>query len=123
MAASETTILTPYAETVLHKRMPKSVRWQATKIPQEIPSSSPSDIYQVFDFKKTCVVNLNRRTCSCKQWHSLGIACSHAIVASRHSNIYELPYMTAYQTQTVYPLPPPSEREIPDPLISVLLSM
>nr|KAJ0195909.1 hypothetical protein LSAT_V11C700351680 [Lactuca sativa] len=47
----------------------------------------------------------------------LGIACGHAIAAPRHSNIHELldmvkiyyradVFQTAYQTQTVHPLPP-----------------
>nr|KAJ0201852.1 hypothetical protein LSAT_V11C600324940 [Lactuca sativa] len=115
-----TIILTSYVEMVLHKRMQKSVRWQATKIPPEIPSLLPSDIYLVFYLKKTCVVHLNRHTCSCGKWRNLGIACDHAIVVSRHSNIHELPNMvqiyyrvdmfqTAYQTQTMHPFPIPSE--------------
>nr|KAJ0227881.1 hypothetical protein LSAT_V11C100025980 [Lactuca sativa] len=52
-----TNVLTPYTEIVFHKRMQKSIRWQATKILPEIPSPLPPNIYQVFDFKKTCVVN------------------------------------------------------------------
>nr|KAJ0185688.1 hypothetical protein LSAT_V11C900457320 [Lactuca sativa] len=103
-----------------------SVRWEATKIPPEIPSPLPSNIYRVFDFKKTYVVDLNRHTCSYGEWCSLGIACSHAIVASRRSNIHELydmvqiyyqdgVFQTTYQTQNVHLLPPPNEWEILDP--------
>nr|KAJ0201838.1 hypothetical protein LSAT_V11C600312100 [Lactuca sativa] len=69
MTASLTTVLTPYVKMMLHKRMQKFVRWQATKIPLEIPSSLPSDIY------------------------GLGIACGHAIATSRHLNVHELPDM------------------------------
>nr|KAJ0207799.1 hypothetical protein LSAT_V11C500271170 [Lactuca sativa] len=90
--ASLTTVLTSYAEVVLHKRMQKSVRWQATKTPSPL----------------------------CPKFINLGITCGHAIAASRHSNIHELldmfwiyywadVFQTAYQTQTVHPLPPPSE--------------
>nr|KAJ0206182.1 hypothetical protein LSAT_V11C500265090 [Lactuca sativa] len=80
--ANLTTVLTPYAEMVLHKRIQKSVRWQATKFPPEILSPLP-----------------------------LGIACGNAIAASRHSNNHELldmvhiyywadVFQTAYKTQT-----------------------
>nr|KAJ0187278.1 hypothetical protein LSAT_V11C900492770 [Lactuca sativa] len=89
MATSLTTLLTPYAEMLLHKWMQKSVRWKSTKILPAILSPLPSDIYRVFDFKKTCIVDLNCHTCSCGKWHILGIACGHAVAASRHSNIHE----------------------------------
>nr|KAJ0221793.1 hypothetical protein LSAT_V11C200054970 [Lactuca sativa] len=89
-AGSLTTVLTPHAEMVLHKRIQKSVR--------------------------------------------LGIACGHAITTVRHSNMHELVDMVKVfyhadvfqivcQTQTIYPVPPQSEWEIPDPLMVVLLPM
>nr|KAJ0184473.1 hypothetical protein LSAT_V11C900494040 [Lactuca sativa] len=53
MGGRLTSVLTPYAHT------------QATKIPLEISSPFPSNIFQVFDFKTTCVVDLKRHTCSC----------------------------------------------------------
>nr|KAJ0209678.1 hypothetical protein LSAT_V11C400197440 [Lactuca sativa] len=81
MTASLTIILTPYVEMVLYKRMQKFVRWKATKIPLEIPCN----IYQVFYFNKTCVVDLNRHTCSCGKWCRLGIVYGHVIAVSRHS--------------------------------------
>nr|KAJ0209830.1 hypothetical protein LSAT_V11C400161980 [Lactuca sativa] len=90
---SLTTVLTPYVEMMLHKRMQKSVQWKTTKVPPEITSLIPPDIYRVFDFKKTCVVDLNRHTCSCGKRRSLGIACCHAIAVSRHLNIHKLPDM------------------------------
>nr|KAJ0191232.1 hypothetical protein LSAT_V11C800411700 [Lactuca sativa] len=73
-----------YAKMVLHKRMQNSVRWQATKIPTEIPSLLLSNIYRVVDLKKTCFVDLNHHTCLCGKWHSLDIACGHAITTSHH---------------------------------------
>nr|KAJ0228516.1 hypothetical protein LSAT_V11C100012840 [Lactuca sativa] len=56
-----TNVHTPYARIVLHKRMQKCVRWQATKIPPEIPffRSHPTFI-EFFILKKTCVVDVNR---------------------------------------------------------------
>nr|KAJ0210594.1 hypothetical protein LSAT_V11C400164960 [Lactuca sativa] len=93
---------------VLHKRMQKSVGWQATKI----LSSLPFDIHR----------------------HNLGIVCGNAIAASRHSNIHELPdmvhinyqddvFQTTYQTQTMHPFPSTTKWEIPYPLIAVLLPL
>nr|KAJ0220669.1 hypothetical protein LSAT_V11C200064840 [Lactuca sativa] len=101
LSVSLTTILTLYAEMVLHQRRQKS--------------------YLIL--KETCVIDLNQHTSSCGKWCSLGIACAHAITSSRHSNIHELPdmvqiyyiyyrddvFQTAYQTQTVHNLLPPSE--------------
>nr|KAJ0201790.1 hypothetical protein LSAT_V11C600332470 [Lactuca sativa] len=65
MAGSLNTVLTPYAEMVLHKRMQKSIGWKATQIPQHISSPFPQYIYLVFNFKTTCIVDLNGHTCSC----------------------------------------------------------
>nr|KAJ0184772.1 hypothetical protein LSAT_V11C900502560 [Lactuca sativa] len=112
-----TTVLTLYAEMLLHKRMQKSVWWQATKIPPPFPS----DIDRVFDLK-------NKLCCRAKP---LGIACGHVIATSHHSNINELANMvhiyyrtdvfqTVYQTQTVYPLSHPSEWEL---IMVVVLSI
>ncbi|XP_023729221.2 uncharacterized protein LOC111876892 [Lactuca sativa] len=118
------TIFTSYTEMVLQRRMQKSLRWKATKIPPEIPSSLPSDIFQVFDLKRRCVVDLNRHTCPCGKWHSLGIACGHAIGAARYTNnmgltdMVQIYYRTdvfriTYRTRNVNIVPPPSKWEIP----------
>nr|KAJ0212118.1 hypothetical protein LSAT_V11C400160800 [Lactuca sativa] len=121
-------------EMVLHRRMQKSLRWKATKIPPEIVSPLPSDIFQVFDLKRRCVVDLNRHTCSCGKWRSLGIACGHAIDAARYTKNTELTDMvqiyyladvfrTTYQTRNVNVVPPASEWEILEPLMVVLIPM
>ncbi|KAL7595891.1 hypothetical protein Lser_V15G30488 [Lactuca serriola] len=44
MGGMLSTVFTPYIEMVVHRRMQKSLRWKATKIPPEIPSPFPSDI-------------------------------------------------------------------------------
>ncbi|KAL7583366.1 uncharacterized protein LOC111895454 [Lactuca sativa] len=119
---------------VLHRRMQKCLRWKATKIPPEIPSPFPSDIFQVFDLKRRCVLDLNQHTCSCGKWRSLGIACGHAIVAARYTKNTELTDMvqiyylvdvfgTTYQTRNVKVVPPASEWEIPEPLMVILIPM
>ncbi|XP_052623728.1 uncharacterized protein LOC128129072 [Lactuca sativa] len=128
------TVFTPYAEMVLHKRMQKSLGWKVAKIPPEFPSPFPSDIFRVFDLKRTCVVDLNRHTCSCGKWCSLGIACGHAISAARYTNNTELidmvqiyyrvdVFRTAYQTRNVNVIPPAAEWEIPEPLMVILIPM
>nr|KAJ0220370.1 hypothetical protein LSAT_V11C200061490 [Lactuca sativa] len=71
-------------------------------------------------------IDLNGHTCSCGKWRSLDIACGHAITSTRHSNMHDLVDMVqvfyhadvfklVYQTQTIHPVSPPSEWEIPDP--------
>nr|KAJ0186903.1 hypothetical protein LSAT_V11C900467500 [Lactuca sativa] len=69
MAESLTTVLTPYAEMVLHKMMKNYVWWQATKIPSLLPSAI---------YREMAQSGYNLRSC-------------YAIAASRHSNIHELP--------------------------------
>nr|KAJ0223574.1 hypothetical protein LSAT_V11C200080150 [Lactuca sativa] len=108
-----TTVHTLYAEIMLQRMMQKSAWWQATKIPPKISSN----IYQVFDFEITCVLNLNRHTCSYGKWHSLGISCRYAIMTSCYSNIIELAnvyqtdlFRTTYQTQNMHHIPPPFEQ-------------
>nr|KAJ0195919.1 hypothetical protein LSAT_V11C700368440 [Lactuca sativa] len=51
MSGSLTTVLTPYVEMVLQRRMQKSFGWQATQIHQEISSPFPTYIYLVSEFK------------------------------------------------------------------------
>nr|KAJ0210053.1 hypothetical protein LSAT_V11C400182870 [Lactuca sativa] len=113
------TVFTPYVEMVLHKRMQKSLRWKATKIPPEIPSPFPSNIFQI-------LIDT--------QWRSLDIACSHAIAATRYTKNTELTDMvqiyyladvfrTIYQTRNVNVVSPASEWEIPESLMVVLIPM
>nr|KAJ0208732.1 hypothetical protein LSAT_V11C400170670 [Lactuca sativa] len=90
-------------------------------------------ISALFDSKKNCVVDLTVIHVHVGNAQS-GIVCDHAIATSCHSNIHELAdmvqiyyradvFQTAYQTKIMHPLPPPSEWEIPNPLIEVLLPM
>nr|KAJ0213775.1 hypothetical protein LSAT_V11C400168090 [Lactuca sativa] len=121
-----TSVLTPYVKIVLQKRMQKFVRWHVTKIPPEILFSLPSDIYRVFNFKTTCIVDLNYHTCSCRKWCNLCITCGHIIAPSPdtvHIYYWTDVFRTTYHTQNVHLLPPPSEWEIQSPLMVVLMSM
>nr|KAJ0206838.1 hypothetical protein LSAT_V11C500234220 [Lactuca sativa] len=93
-------ILTPFAQMMLQRRMQKCIRWQATKIPPEISSSFPSDIFCIFYFKRTCVVDLN-----------------HMVQIYYRVDVFQ----TTNQTHNVHPLPPTYEWEITNPLMVVLL--
>nr|KAJ0212805.1 hypothetical protein LSAT_V11C400182880 [Lactuca sativa] len=112
MARSLSGVLTPYAQMMVFRRMQKFVRLQATQIPQQISSPMPTYVYEVFDFKTTCVVDLNARDSNMHEIVNL-------VQVYYHADVFRL----VYQIQTVHPLPPPSEWEIPDPLMAVLLPM
>nr|KAJ0221401.1 hypothetical protein LSAT_V11C200064910 [Lactuca sativa] len=112
MAGSLTTVLTPYAQMVLQRRMQKFVGWQATQTPQQISSPLPTYVYLVSDFKTTCVVDLNARHLNMHELVDM-------VQVYYHADVFQL----VYQTQTVHPLPPPSDWEIPEPLMAVLLPM
>nr|KAJ0215802.1 hypothetical protein LSAT_V11C300149370 [Lactuca sativa] len=110
-----TNVLTSYAEMVLRKRMQNGKQQRSHH--RSRLRSCPTFI-EFLILKKL----------------DLGIVCGHAIVASRHSNIHELANMVKiyywadvfqniYKTQTVHPIPPPSQWEISDPLMSILLPM
>nr|KAJ0207645.1 hypothetical protein LSAT_V11C500290530 [Lactuca sativa] len=40
--------------------------------------------------KRRCAIDLNRHTCSCGKWRSLGITCGHAIAATCYTENTEL---------------------------------
>nr|KAJ0192053.1 hypothetical protein LSAT_V11C800407050 [Lactuca sativa] len=72
-----------------------------------------SHLRSLFNFKIICVVYLNRHTCSCGKWCTLGITCNHDIVASYYSYITDLEDMvqiyywtdvfrTTHKTQNVH---------------------
>ncbi|XP_071699556.1 uncharacterized protein [Rutidosis leptorrhynchoides] len=64
-----TTPVTPYAERKLGKRNRKSISWTVKPISQVK--------FEVLDMKKGGKVNLQDKTCTCKQWQFFGIPCGH----------------------------------------------
>nr|KAJ0209334.1 hypothetical protein LSAT_V11C400199580 [Lactuca sativa] len=105
----------------LHRRMQKL-------IPRKMLSLILFDVFQVFDFGTTFVVDLNCQTYPCRKWCSLGIACGCTIATSCYSNIIKLGNMddvfrTKYEMKNVHPIPPLSEWEISDPWMVCLLSI
>ncbi|XP_071712258.1 uncharacterized protein [Rutidosis leptorrhynchoides] len=71
-----TTPVTPYAEHKLGKRNRKSLSWTVKPISQVK--------FEVLDMKKGGKVNLQDKTCTCKQWQFSGIPCGHVMAVARY---------------------------------------
>ncbi|XP_038895865.1 uncharacterized protein LOC120084035 [Benincasa hispida] len=77
--ASRTILHSDYCETRLASEADKGRRYQV----------EPIDCYQVHvrDNRLDDIVNLHTKECTCKEFDSLGIPCSHAIVVAKERNI------------------------------------
>ncbi|XP_071718142.1 uncharacterized protein [Rutidosis leptorrhynchoides] len=71
-----TTPVTPYAERKLGKRNRKSLIWTVKPISQVK--------FEVMDMKKGGKVNLQDKTCTCKQWQFSGLPCGHVMAVARY---------------------------------------
>ncbi|XP_071740184.1 uncharacterized protein [Rutidosis leptorrhynchoides] len=71
-----TTPVTPYAERKLGKRNHKSLTWTVKPISQVK--------FEVMDMKKGGKVNLQDKTCTCKQWQFSGLPCGHVMEVARY---------------------------------------
>ncbi|XP_071707893.1 uncharacterized protein [Rutidosis leptorrhynchoides] len=72
-------ILTPYAETKIYKRIRKSNMWKVYGISKTR--------YQVNDGKSNCLVDLQTKECSCKQWTNSGLPYGHVIAVFKENGI------------------------------------
>ncbi|XP_038904491.1 uncharacterized protein LOC120090860 [Benincasa hispida] len=77
--ASRTTLYSDYCKTRLVNEADKGRRYRVV----------PIDCYRVHvrDNRLDGIVNLHTKECKCKEFDSLGIPCSHAIVATNERNI------------------------------------
>ncbi|XP_038891632.1 uncharacterized protein LOC120081024 [Benincasa hispida] len=77
--ASRTTLHSNYCETRLASETDKGRRYRVESI----------DCYRVHvrNNRLDGIINLHTKECTCKEFESLGIPCSHAIVAARERNI------------------------------------
>ncbi|KAL5563973.1 hypothetical protein UlMin_033720 [Ulmus minor] len=77
------TKLTPSAEASLFKQYQLLLRMRLD------PASDT--IYTVFDGDKNGVVNLDRRSCSCRRFQLEQLPCAHAMIAIHHRkrDVYE----------------------------------
>ncbi|KAE8657030.1 Ergosterol28 isoform 1 [Hibiscus syriacus] len=114
--------VTPWTEKKITKRVVKSTSWRVE------PCSNT--LFQVLDNNLNGLVDLNAKTCSCMKWQTSGYPCGHVIKVALHlnqddSSAYAMDcYTTEVYRQTyaeiVYPIPHPSEWDIPDDLQTVL---
>ena len=73
--AELTSSLTPYADRKIGNRVNKSLRWQVNLV--------TNMIFEMLDANKNGTVNLDDRTCSCRQWQLSGLPCGHVIAVTR----------------------------------------
>ncbi|KAE8684556.1 Major facilitator protein [Hibiscus syriacus] len=109
-------------QDMITKRVVKSTSWRVE------PCSNT--LFQVLDNNLNGLVDLNAKTCSCMKWQTSGYPCGHVIKVALHlnqddSSAYAMDcYTTEVYRQTyveiVYPIPHPSEWDIPDDLQTVL---
>nr|XP_043625426.1 uncharacterized protein LOC122596843 [Erigeron canadensis] len=114
--------VTPWTEKKIAKRVVKSTSWRVE------PCSNT--LFEVIDHNLNGLVDLNAKTCTCGKWQTSGFPCGHVIKVALHlnqddSSVYAMECYTseAYRqtyAEIVYPMPHPSEWEIPDDLQTVL---
>nr|KAJ0187851.1 hypothetical protein LSAT_V11C900498950 [Lactuca sativa] len=102
MGGRLTSKLIPYVETMLYRRMQKCVRWQEINIPPEILSEPPHMF--MYEMAQSGYSGYSMQSCYC------GISLFKHHIFRRYDAKYAL-------------CSPPSEWEIPDPLMVVLISM
>ncbi|KAL5540126.1 hypothetical protein UlMin_044275 [Ulmus minor] len=109
------TRLTPSAETLLSEQYQLSMRMRLD------PASNT--VYTVLDGDKNRVVDLQARTCSCRQFQLEQLPCAHAMIAIRHSKRDVYDFCSEYYnsstwkptyTGVVYSLPHQGDWVIPN---------
>ncbi|KAL5570116.1 hypothetical protein UlMin_026691 [Ulmus minor] len=109
------TKLTPSAEALLSEQY-QSFLWMHLD-----PASDT--VYTVFDGDKNGVVDLDRRTSSCRRFHLEQLPCAHAMIAIHHrkrdvyefcSNYYSSACWKAIYAGVVYPFPHQGDWVIPN---------
>jgi hypothetical protein len=120
--ATLTQRVTPWTEKKIAKRVVKSTSWRVE------PCSNT--LFEVLDNNLNGLVDLDAKTCTCGKWQTSGFPCGHVIKVVLHLNqddstVYAMEcYTSEVYRQTyaeiVYPIPHPSEWEIPDDLQTVL---
>jgi hypothetical protein len=114
--------VTPWTEKKIAKRVVKSTSWRVE------PCSNT--LFEVLDNNLNGFVDLEAKTCTCGKWQTSGFPCGHVIKVSTHLNqddstVHAMEcYTSEVYRQTyaeiVYPIPHPSEWEIPEDLQTVL---
>ncbi|XP_075473853.1 uncharacterized protein LOC142504894 [Primulina tabacum] len=121
-AVASTRHLNPWAETTLRSRFIESQKMEVIQM--------NTFEYHVTEVGHDAVVELNRRTCRCRVFDIDRLPCAHAIAAAGHHgiDIYEL--CSHYYTtnvwalayiETIYPIPPSEEWNIPVVIDSLIV--
>ena len=100
--AELTTSLTPYADQKIGNRVNKSLRWQVNPVTNRI--------LEVIDGNKDGIVNLDTRTCTCRQWELSGLPYGYLIAVARKFkqddvSCYAEQYFTAEAYRAAYEEP------------------
>ncbi|KAL5573624.1 hypothetical protein UlMin_023221 [Ulmus minor] len=102
------TKLTPLAEALLAEQYQLSLQMRT--------------VYTMFDGDKNGAVDLQARTCSCRQFQLEQLPCAHAVIAIRHmrgdvydfcSDYYLSEHWKAIYMGVVYPLPHQADWVVP----------
>nr|GEY76718.1 hypothetical protein [Tanacetum cinerariifolium] len=124
--------LTPWAEAKLAQRIAKSATWTVRP--------AANYLYNVVDYYKNTIVDLNTRTCSCGQWQLSSLPCGDLIAVMRHlrqsitnqfafscfkTSVWRASYSEtsvwrASYNEVIFDVGHPSERDQPDGLIIIL---
>ncbi|XP_022155156.1 uncharacterized protein LOC111022299 [Momordica charantia] len=117
-ASTRASILTDYVEGIV-----KSAVEQAR---QHTIRPIDNYEYEVHDGNSKVRVNLNSKSCTCKQFDYYQIPCSHAVVATMHRNVsiytlcspkYKLETLLNTYAEPIYPLGDEEDWPLPDDFV------
>ncbi|XP_073138705.1 uncharacterized protein [Henckelia pumila] len=75
---------------------------QARKNSRHIQGLSNGDKYEVYDNERTCLVNLDKKTCQCGMWQISGLPCKESIACIHNKQVDPLDYVDPYFTKSAY---------------------
>ena len=91
---SITTRLTPYAEKVLSQEMDEACQLHVRVV--------GIVEFQAQSAKYVDVVDLERKSCTCRKWEILGIPCYHALAAMKMRNYYPYEFCGHWYFASMY---------------------
>jgi hypothetical protein len=75
----------------IRKKLQKNVEW--SNMCEAKPSGN--GVFEIMERSTPYIVDLQKRTCSCRRWDMSGIPCWHAVSALRHDKISPESYVSA----------------------------
>ncbi|RWR87935.1 hypothetical protein CKAN_01689900 [Cinnamomum micranthum f. kanehirae] len=89
-----TTRLTPYAEKLMNQEVEESLQLH-------VRVAGPIE-FQVQSAEFVDVVDLERRTCTCRKWEIMGIPCSHSLASMKMRNLNPYDFVEDWYLTTTY---------------------